>query len=78
MAKISTHDYVGPLSDLGQTECNEARAMFKKLESFVIECAESETNTAFQKRCFAIVRTKLEEACMFLIKGIAFEGKDVL
>lgn len=73
---ISTHDYVGDITDEQKAYCEKLREAFKLVESVIMEHpANKERN--FSSRCFAMARTHCEQASMYAIKGTVFDGKEV-
>lgn len=73
---MSTHDYVSDVNEDQKTRCEKTRALFKELEAFVQSQPDNGKRT-FSDRCLSIAKTKLEEASMYVIKAIVFEGKEV-
>lgn len=75
---LSTHDYVSgdQVSDEAKTYCEKVREAFKLVESVLLE-HPANLSRDFSARCFALARTHLETACMYSIKGIVFDGKEV-
>lgn len=74
--KMSTHDYIGKLTPEMQDTCDATREYFRIIENFIL-ALPGIGSRSFSDRCYSLARTKLEEACMFAIKGIVFEGKEV-
>lgn len=73
---LSTHDYVGGLNETQTKACEMIRAKFKELEALLKTLPDHGSKTA-SDRFIAISKTKLEEASMYAIKAVAFEGKEV-
>lgn len=74
---LSTHDYVGDISDEQKAYCEKVREAFKLVEAVILE-HPSNMDRDFSARCLALARTKLEEACMYTIKATVFHGKEVV
>lgn len=74
---MSTHDYVGDITPWQKERCEQSRNLFKALEAFIQSQPENGKRT-FSDRCLSITKTKLEEASMYAIKAIVFEGKEVV
>jgi len=73
---ISTHDYVSDITDEQKYSCEIARNLFKEVEK-LIKALPCHGKRSFSDRCTAIAETHLEIACMYTIKAIAFDGKEV-
>lgn len=73
---ISTHDYVSDITDEQKAACEKVREACKLVEQVILE--RFTKDRGFHNRCYAEARTHLEAACMYAIKGIVFEGKEVI
>lgn len=72
----SAHDYIGAVSAEQQARCEEARALFRMVEDFLLRSPAYGSRT-YSDRCLAVAKTQLEHACHHTIKSIVFEGKQV-
>jgi hypothetical protein len=79
----STFDYIGSgrLSEAQIKRMEAVRGAFKTLECELFGCqpenGEGCVGRLTTSRMTSLVRTKLDEACMWAIKSICFEGIEV-
>ncbi len=73
---FSTHEYIGSMDEEQQKRCADLRGVFMELENIIRHQKERGLRT-FSDRCLSIALSKLEEASMYTIKAVVFEGKNV-
>lgn len=72
----TTFDYV---SNFTPDQCATAEAIrekFKELNAMIYNFPFAGSKS-FSDRCLSIAHTRLEEACMWAIKAMCFDGKEV-
>lgn len=76
--KISAHEYIGGnYSDNQHANFDHIRMKCKELEQLLLSLPAAGSRT-YSDRCISVAKTKLEECCMYAIKAVCFEGKEVL
>jgi len=73
----TTFDYIGGFNDEQAAQAEAIRAKCKELNALLTSFPYSGTRS-FSDRCLSIAHTRLEEVCMWAIKSICFDGKEVV